>query len=167
MDPVIERAVSRMAEAGRSFAELRPAVVAKEPWPLAERFDHAPEASWGPPEILAHVEEMLPFWSGEMERILAARLEPVPFGRVATDPVRLGIIGRDRAVPLRELFDRIDADVARWQRRLPVLGAGDLARRGLHPRRGEMSVADVLEAFVVGHLEEHAMQLRDVLASGR
>jgi len=24
-------------------------------WPLAERFDHAPEASWGPREVLAHL----------------------------------------------------------------------------------------------------------------
>jgi hypothetical protein len=47
-----------------------------------------------------------------------------------------------------------------------VLTAADLARRGLHPRRGEMTVGQILDEFVVRHLEEHASQLRDVLAPG-
>ncbi len=161
----MERAIARMRDAGAAFAELRPAVAAREPWPLAERFGTEPEASWGPPEVLAHVEEMLPFWLGELERILAGAPGPVPFGRVATDPVRAALIERDRTVPSRELLDRIDSDVARCVRRLAELTAADLARRGLHPRRGEMTVADLLDEFVVRHLEEHAAQLRDAVAS--
>ena len=57
---------------------------------------------------------MLPYWLGEVERILAGWPRPVPFGRVATDEVRIAIIGRDRTVPLRELFDRVEADVSRY-----------------------------------------------------
>ena len=59
----------------------------------------APEASWGPPEVLAHVAEMLPFWQGEMERDPdgSRRASPVPFGRSASDPIRLGLIERDRS----------------------------------------------------------------------
>ena len=34
--------------------------------------------------------------------------EPVPFGRIATDAVRIGLVGRDRSLPPRELYDRID-----------------------------------------------------------
>ena len=37
-------------------------------------------------ELLAHVAEMLPYWLGEVERILAGPPEPVPFGRVGSDP---------------------------------------------------------------------------------
>ena len=162
----MERARDRLLEAAHAFESLRAPVAAGEPWPLAERFGAEPEASWGPPEVLAHVEEMLPFWLGEMERILASSPEPVPFGRIATDPVRIAIIGRDRTLPARELFDRIAADVARYRRRLPELAGADLTRRGLHPRRGEMTVAGILDEFVVRHLEEHAAQLRDALESG-
>jgi hypothetical protein len=156
------RAVERLRTAAGAFATMRDEIEAGAPWPLAARFGTEPEARWGPPEVLAHVEEMLPFWLGEIERILAGP-EPAPFGRVATDPVRLAIIERDRTVPPRELLDRIDADVERYARRLPSLTASDLARRGLHPRRGEMTVGAALEDLVVHHLEDHAVQLKDVL----
>ena len=77
------------------------------PWALAELYGTEAEASWGPPELMAHVDEMLPFWLGEVERILDGPPgAPVPFGRVATDTVRIGVIGRDRTLPLRELFAR-------------------------------------------------------------
>ena len=79
-------------EAGRArLAALRPAVQRGAPWPLAERFDDAPEATWGPPEVLAHVDEMIGFWHGELGRIVDARSDaPVPFGRISSDAARLG-----------------------------------------------------------------------------
>ncbi len=165
MEPEIERALARMRASSDAFAALRAPVAGGEPWPLAERFGTEPEASWGPPEVLAHIEEMLPFWLGELERILAGSPEPVPFGRTIADPLRTAVIERDRTVPSRELFDRIDADIARYARRLSALTAADLARRGLHPKYGEMTVAEVLEEFVVRHLADHAAQLRDAVAS--
>jgi DinB superfamily len=156
---------SRLRGVADTFLALRPTVLAREPWPLAADFGHGPEAAWGPPEVLAHVTEMLPYWLGEVERILAGWPTPVPFGRVATDEVRIAIIGRDRTVPLRELFDRIEADVARYERRLAELSIADLARQGLHPVRGSMSVQTVLDVIVVEHLEEHCAQLRELLAA--
>ena len=156
---------SRLRVTADTLLALRPAILAGEPWPLAADFGHGPEAAWGPPEVLAHVTEMLPYWLGEAERILAGWPTPVPFGRVATDELRIAIIGRDRTVPLRELFDRIEADVARYERRLVELGTGDLARKGLHPARGSISVQTVLDLIVVGHLEEHCTQLRELLAA--
>ena len=156
---------SRLRATADTFLALRPAILAGEPWPLATDFGHGPEAVWGPPEVLAHVTDMLPYWLGEIERILAGWPTPVPFGRVATDEVRIGIIGRDRTVPLRELLDRVEADVARYERRLAELSTGDLARQGLHPVRGSVSVQTVLDLIVVEHLEEHCAQLRELLAA--
>ncbi len=155
----------RLRETAEAFLALRPAALAGEPWPLAVDFGAGPEAAWGPPEVLAHVTEMLPYWLGEIERILARSPDPVPFGRVATDEVRVAIIGRDRTVPLRELFDRVEADVARYGHRLDALSAADLARRGLHPARGSMTVEAILERMVVEHVEEHTVQLRELLAA--
>jgi hypothetical protein len=158
---------TRLHEAADGFLALRSAVLAGEPWPLAVEFAPGPEAAWGPPEVLAHVTEMLPYWLGEVERILAATPGRVPFGRVATDAVRIAIIGRDRTVPLRELFDRVEADVARYERRLGGLTAADLATHGVHPVRGAMPVGEVVERFVVDHLAEHTAQLRELLAATR
>jgi hypothetical protein len=90
---------------------------------------------------------------------------PVPFGRIATDTLRLGVIGRDRSLPLREMFGRIEADAARVGARLRELGEAEAARKGLHPARGEMTVREMLEPFLVGHTEGHATQLHEILAA--
>jgi hypothetical protein len=107
----------RLAAAADRFAGFTPLLTSGSAWPLAERFDTAPEAAWGPPEVLAHLEEMLPYWLGEVERIIDMHEGPAPFGRVATDDVRLAVIARDRTLPMRELVARVDSDIARWRRR--------------------------------------------------
>src|SRR3990170_3358974 len=140
---------ARLEAAVDAILALRTRVEAAAPWPLAELYGTEAEANWGPPELLAHLDEMLPFWLGEAGRILEGQPgSPVPFGRVASDVVRIGIIGRDRTVPLRELFARLGADAA---------------REGLHPVRGVTPVAALFDRFVTGHLEEHVIQLRGIL----
>lgn len=161
---------SRLATASDRLSSLRARLVAGEPWPLATRFDHAPEASWGPPETLAHVEEMLGYWLGEAERVLAMTGGPEAFGRVATDTRRLAVIERDRKLPIGELLERTEAGVARWRDRWAQLDDAERGRTGLHPTRGAMSVSDIATRFVAGHLEDHIDQLeaslRDEAAMG-
>ena len=158
--------IPRLDAAAQRLAGLRRAVEAGNPWRLSTSFGTEPEASWGPPETLAHVAEMLPFWQGEIERIVDGSGDVVPFGRVATDELRVRVLERDRSLPPRELFDRIAASADRVGRRLATLAPTEAARRGLHPRRGQMTVEEVVERFIVEHLEEHAEQLAAVLASG-
>jgi hypothetical protein len=162
-----EELAERLRTAWTSFAALRPQVEAGDPWPLSDNFGTEPEASWGPRETLAHVEEMLPFWLGEIERILDGRPPDgsVSFGRVSTDEIRLAVIERDRTLPLRELFERSEESVARIARRLPELGEDDFGRRGEHPRLGPMTVGQIVDRFLCGHLEEHAAQLREVVTT--
>jgi DinB superfamily len=152
-------------EAGRArLAALRPAVHDGAPWPLAERFDDAPEASWGPPEVLAHCDEMIGFWHGELTRIVEARSdEPVPFGRISTDTARLASIERDRNLPLDELDASIDAKAAALIAACAAWSDDDLARVGLHPRLGEVTVRYGLQRFIYAHLEDHADQLERAL----
>jgi DinB family protein len=158
--------VDRIAAARRAYAELAPRVMAGEPWALAEDYGTGPEASWGPREVLAHVEEMLPFWLGEMERVVDGDgSTPVPFGRTADDQVRIGIIERDRSLPMRVLFRRIDDGLAAWQERLPSVTDAESGRLGAHPRLGEMPASAILDRFVTGHAEDHIAQLNDILAT--
>ncbi len=157
--------VDRLRAAERELADLRSSVEAGAPWSLSESFGTAPEANWGPPEILAHLAEMLPFWLGEMERVLDGPVEPVPFGRTAADQLRILSLERDRTLPLRELFDRIEAGVERYARRLPELSPQESLRRGLHSRLGELTVIQLVERFSVGHFEEHVRQLEASLGS--
>src|SRR3954471_17337334 len=93
---------ARLAASRAAFIALAPRIRAGEPWPLAERFGAEPEASWGPREVLAHTAEMLPYWLGELERVVAS--DGAAFGRTGTDPLRLGTIERDRTLPLSALY---------------------------------------------------------------
>lgn len=156
----------RLARASASFDAYRPAAEAGDPWPLSPAYGSEPESDWGPKELLAHTAEMLGFWPMEIDKILRGGPEPVPFGRVSTDPGRIERIGRDRELPTGELFDRVGAEARRLVARIRSLSATDAARRGLHPRLGEMTVGGIVERFLVGHLEEHVEQLRGILATG-
>jgi hypothetical protein len=149
----------RLAAAADRLTGLADTLARGEPWSLAERFDHSPEASWGPRETLAHLEEMLPFWLGEAERILDGGDEPATFGRAATDDVRLAVIARDRTLPVRELVERIRVGIERWRRRWAELDARDRARTGRHVTLGELTVAAMADHFVAIHLEDHLEQL--------
>jgi hypothetical protein len=155
--------LDRLGAAAAGLEATRPAVEAGAPWPLAAVFDTSDEAQWGPPEVLAHVAEMGPFWLGEIERIVAGDHEPTPFGRISTDPLRLGVLERDRSLPPRDLYDRTASAVGRLQRRMTTLSPADLRRRGLHPRLGEMTVAEIADRFIVSHLEDHVVQLEACL----
>ena len=158
--------VERVEAARRAYADLAPRVLEGAPWPLAEDYGTGPEASWGPGEVLAHVAEMLPFWLGEMERVVdGAGPEPAPFGRIADDPVRIGIIGRDRSLPLRVLLGRVDTGLREWADRLTTLTDAERRRMGRHPRLGDMAAGEILERFVIGHAEEHIGQLSEILAA--
>jgi hypothetical protein len=156
----------RLEAATDALIALEPRIRAGAPWPMAEVFGAEPEASWGPPELLAHVAEFLPYWLGEIERILEGSVAaPVPFGRLQSDSVRVGLIGRERTLPLRELFSRIQSDSDRVARRLRELTDAEVNRVGVHPTRGELKVKDMLEPFLAGHLEGHVTQLREILAA--
>ena len=159
--------LDRLASLRAAYADLRPRVAAGEPWPLASAFGTEPEAAWGPPELLAHVAEMLLFWLGELERVVdGGAAGQVPgFGRVATDAVRIGLIERDRTLPRRVLFDRIDGGLRAWSDRLGSLTAEERARVGRHPTLGEFAATAILDRFVLGHAEEHVEQLEGILAN--
>ena len=156
----------RLAASKAAYRELEPRVAAGEPWALAEDFGTGPEASWGPREVAAHVTEMLPYWLGELERVLDGDGSTgVPFGRIPDDPVRLALIDRERTLPVRVLFARVDAGIDGWIARLASLSDEQRALVGIHPKRGEMTVADMPEVFVTGHLEDHIAQLETLLAA--
>lgn len=158
----------RLDAATAAILDLRDRLEAGSPWPLAELYGTEAEASWGPPELLAHLEEMLPFWLGEVEQVLdsPAKDGPFPFGRVggADDVLRIGIIGRDRKLPLRELFARLEADSGRVAARMRALSDTEAERQGAHPTIGPMSVAAIFERFVTSHIEDHVEQLNRILA---
>jgi hypothetical protein len=160
--------LDRLDAAASRLAATQGRVQAGEPWPVGAVAEGGGEAEWGPTEVLAHVAEMLPYWLGEMERVVAgaggaSTAAATPFGRTAADPLRTLTIARDASLPARDLYDRISVSVERYDRRLPTLTEAEIGRRGLHPTRGELTVAELLDRFAVAHLEDHAEQLESAL----
>jgi hypothetical protein len=153
----------RLAAASDRLDGLGASLQAGGPWALAERFDHSPEASWGPRETLAHLEEMLLYWLGEAERILDDPTGGATLGRTATNDVRLAIIERDRTLPIRELVARVRVGIDRWRRYLQDLDAASVDRTGTHVTLGTVTVNDVAKRFAVGHLEDHLDQLEGAI----
>jgi hypothetical protein len=133
----------------RSRIELSP--------PVPEDLPRSRE--WVGREVLAHVDEMLPYWLGEIERVLAGQVEPIPFGRAPSDLVRLLTIDRDRTLPVYELYARLDNQLERVVRRLLELDERQVARRGLPREQGEMTVKQIVDVMLSAHIEEHCKQL--------
>ena len=157
--------LQRLVDARTAYDGMAGRIAAGEPWSLAAAFGTEPEAQWGPREVLAHVVEMLPFWLGELERVVDGNgVAPVPFGRTADDALRNGLIARERTLPLRVLFARIDRGLADWHERLGTLTDVELAKTGVHPRHGPLTVAAIPGLFVVDHIEDHHAQLEGILA---
>ena len=157
--------LARLDAAGAALAATQSAVQRGAPWPTGAMEQGGPEHDWAPGEVLAHVAEMLPFWLGEIERIVAGAPGPTPFGRIPGDQIRALTVARDATLPVRELYARIEASIDRYRGRLPEFSGAEIAAVGLHPSRGELGIADALELLVVGHLEDHVRQLTQTLAA--
>ena len=154
----------RLKHAGSELLDLRGPLVAGEPWPLSAAYGTEPEADWGPREVLAHVNEMLPYWATQVRLIIAG--DPAgatPFGRVSTDPVRLDRIATDRRLASGDLLDRIAAGLANVEDVLSGLTPADLERLGDHPTQGQMTVDAAVDRFLVTHVAGHVEQLQSIL----
>ena len=144
---------------------LRPRVEAGAPWPVSDKFDTTPEAYWYPPEVLAHVSELLGRWLGVVDVVLAGP-EPADFGHPS--PARLGGIEQNRRLPLADLYGLIETGIANLRARLVSISDADLGRRGRHVAKGETTVGELVAGSVTGHIAEHARQIESLLvAAGR
>jgi hypothetical protein len=124
----------------------------------------APRAGeWPVMSNLAHVVEMLPYWAHQAEHI--ADHPGTSFGRTVDDPARLDAIeqhGGDQANVIRPALEASRGEAVLALRGLPE-SAWDT--RGVHPLRGEMTVAQVVDGLMVHHVEEHVAQIDGALSA--
>jgi hypothetical protein len=118
---------------------------------------------WDAGQVWAHTAEFPAYWLGELAKVVDAYAgEPVPFGRVKTDPDRVAAIERDRRVAVTDLSARIHTGIAAVGERLAALPESAWQARGVHSTLGVMSLERIVEEFLVGHLEEHVAQLESL-----
>jgi hypothetical protein len=153
-----------------AVAEGRLAAFAERPPPGLTDPDPATGEQWDAGQAWAHVAEFVPYWQNEVERVVAGArrgADPVPFGRTTEDPGRVGAIEAGRHQPPAEQMAYLANAMGRLRTYLVGLSGAEWSARGMHARRGEMTVAQIVERFVVGHLEEHAEQLEKLAANPR
>ena len=151
-----------------AVAEGRLAAFAESPPPGLTDADPATGEQWDAGQAWAHIAEFVPYWQGEIERVVTAAQRgvgaPIPFGRTSADPGRVGAIESGRHEPPPEQMARLSASLTSLRTSLLGLTPAAWSARGTHSRLGEMTVAQIVERFVVGHLEEHAEQLEKLAA---
>lgn len=116
---------------------------------------------WNAGQVWAHLTEFIPYWLHEARKVVnaGAQAEPIGFGRTKTDPERIKAIEDGRHRPIAEQMSRLRSHVKElraWLRSLPTTA---WSIRGTHPTLGTMTVSQIVDEFLVGHLEEHAEQL--------
>jgi hypothetical protein len=116
---------------------------------------------WDRGQVWAHVSEFIPYWIAQAGSVLRGQASgaPVPFGRTHGDPERIGAIERDRREPVPVLWADTRVGIAGLRAFLGGMQPAQWETRGLHPTRGAITVDELVERFLVGHLEEHADQL--------
>jgi len=118
---------------------------------------------WSAMQTLGHVAEMIPYWLAHCRTLIVATGSPPTFGRTHGSPERLaGIAHGASADPdalLRQLHDAVTTAAGAIRR----FTAAERTKRGVSTERGEMTVADAIEAFIVAHAEEHVAQVRAAL----
>jgi hypothetical protein len=120
---------------------------------------------WEGGQVWAHLAEFIPYWLAEVDLVVGqGATAPVPFGRTKSDAGRIAALERDRRTDRAVLWDRTNGDIATLRAFLLGLGASAWAARGLHSTRGEMDLPAIVDEFLVGHLEQHAVQLEGLLS---
>ncbi len=132
---------------------------------VASHLRTAPGANeWSAMQTVGHMTEMIPYWLRHCRVLIAATGQPPTFGRAPGSPERLeGVAHGATAQPdvlLTELQDGIRAAA----NTIRELSTAERGKRGVYTGRGEMSVAEVIQSFIVRHAEEHLVQVRSTLA---
>jgi hypothetical protein len=122
---------------------------------------------WEAGQVWSHTAEFVPYWMEQL-RSLFERYpgEPLPFGRIKTDPDRISAIDRDRDTAIPELMERTRRAIGDLRAWLPTIEEPAWRAQGVIPNGRTVETAEIVDAFLVGHLEEHADQLDGLSARG-
>src|SRR5713101_2236972 len=119
------------------------------------------ENEWTIMQNLAHIVEFMPYWAGEIEKLVA---EPGRnFGRTQQDEGRLRGISEHEKDSLKMIKAALPGSYARLDEMLGSLKDSDLDLVGKHIRYGEKPLDWFIEDLVTDHLSEHEEQIKRVV----
>jgi len=118
------------------------------------------EGVWTVMDNLCHIREFVPFWTGEILRIVQRPTEP--WGRDHTDTARLAAVTNTAAHALADVVTDIREAVRRAGDTLSALTDADFAREATskNPRWGVKPASFVVDDLLVHHVAKHQGQIR-------
>ena len=143
----------------RLYGELRAALAEIPP---AALYTQPASGGWTLMEDLAHVAEMLGYWSGEIGRF--QRQPGASFGRVASNPERIHYIESHAHDSPEQIAALLDQGQAAALALLQRLQPADLEITGQHVKFGEQTVRHAIQEWLIAHLDEHVKQLKEIAA---
>ena len=144
----IEQSVQRLIQ---EIERLPADVLYREPQP----------GEWPVMSTLAHLQELLPYWAHQAEGVVKSPDQP--FGRTHSDPARIGAVEEHGHDSLDAMVKRIRVSLDECLAILRLLPASGWGVVGHSPSRGTMTVEQIVDAFLVRHVEEHAAQTQATL----
>lgn len=128
----------------------------------AEKLYQEPtENEWTVMENLAHLVEFMPYWAGEISKLVERPGQN--FGRVAIDEARLTAIREHGHDSLAQIRAALPGSFARLDEVLGGLQDGDLDLTAHHVRYGERTLEWFIGEFVTEHLHNHVVQIKECL----
>src|SRR5258708_34671295 len=115
------------------------------------------ENEWTIIQNLAHIVEFMPYWAGEIEKLVATPGQN--FGRTGQDERRLAAIYEHGTDSLEQFKAALPGSYARLDEVLSTLGDCDLELTGQHVRYGEKSVTALIEPCLTEQLSGHDAQI--------
>ncbi len=117
---------------------------------------------WTIMQNLAHVVEFMPYWAGEIEKLVA---EPgSTFGRTHEDVGRLQGISEHEMDSLSRIKAALPGSYAKLDEVLGKLKDSDLDLTGKHVRYGEKTIEWLIEHLITDHLNGHVEQIQKNLS---
>lgn len=115
---------------------------------------------WSVMEILCHVAEFVPFWTGQTRQIVEQPDEP--WGRTHTDAARLAAVQQAASRTLSEVAEAIRDGVQNSAAVLRGLSEADLAIEATsrNPRWARQPASFVVEHLLIEHVEKHRSQIQ-------
>ncbi|MEM7114815.1 MAG: hypothetical protein AAF614_20435 [Chloroflexota bacterium] len=120
---------------------------------------------WDLGQIWAHMVEFIPFWQAQAIKVLDSGSEPVQFGRPLTHEGRVLAIERNRKEETAVLHARLQIHLTNLRHFIQTLSPSDWETAGEHLAMGTMTVAQIVNRFLIGHLESHVQQLTKLLTN--
>src|SRR5262245_19631464 len=116
-------------------------------------------------QTLGHVMEMIPYWLNRCRTLIAATGPPPTFGRTPGSPERLAGVARGATSQPDALLDQLRHEVRAAASAIRGFSAAERGKHGRNLERGEMTVSDIVESFIVHHAErseEHTSELQSL-----